>query len=143
MLINGANGGHQTRIEESLNARAKFHRGLLGGTGHIGFQGATARLNSATAFGLERTDGGSNAFFGFREAEINLKFDAAPKLLERDVGGLFQEGPRLAGTCLKFQGNFPGQGLFLLHQTDEFTIGDASGCSFKFLRGMAKGLLDD
>jgi hypothetical protein len=86
MLIDCANSRHKARIEECFNARAKFHGSLLGSPGDIGFQSATARLDSGAGFCFERSNGGSNAFIGFREHEIDLELNAALKLVEGCVG---------------------------------------------------------
>jgi len=52
MLIDGANSGHKTGIEEGFDAGAKFHGGLLASMGDIGFQSArrasmAARLSAS------------------------------------------------------------------------------------------------
>ena len=142
MLIDGTNSGHKTGIEEGFDAGAKFHGGLLASMGDIGFQSAAARLNGGAAFGIERSEGGRGTLYGIGEDEINMNFDATPKLLEGAGGGLLQERVRFAGAGLEFQGDFLGDGLLLLHQTDELTVGDTSGGSFKFFRGVAHGLFD-
>src|SRR5258707_212519 len=38
MLIHGADGGHQTRVQESLHSFAELIRGTLGGAGDVGLQ---------------------------------------------------------------------------------------------------------
>jgi len=142
VLIDGANSGHKTGIEEGFDARAKFHSGLRGSVGDIGFQSAAARLNGGAAIGVERSEGGSGTLYGIGEDEVNMNFDATPKLLEGAGGGLLQERVRFADAGLEFQGDFLGHGLLLLHQTDELTVRDTSGGSFKFFRGVAHGLFD-
>jgi hypothetical protein len=142
MLIDGTNSGHKTGIEEGFDAGAKFHGGLLASMGDIGFQSAAARLNGGAAFGIERSEGGRGTLYGIGEDEINMNFDATPKLLEGAGGGLLQERVRFAGAGLEFQGDFLGHGLLLLHQTNELTVGDTSGGIFKFFRGLAHGLFD-
>jgi len=142
MLIDGANSGYKTGIEEGFDAGAKFHGGLLASMGDIGFQSAAARFNGGAAFGIERSEGGRGALYGISEDEINMNFDATPKLLEGAVGGLLQERVRFAGAGLEFQGDFLGHGLLLLHQTNELTVRDTSGGIFKFFRGLAHGLFD-
>jgi len=115
VLINGANSGHKTGIEEGFDARAKFNSGLFGSAGNIGFQSAAARFHGGAAFGIEGSEGRSDALFGFGEDEINLNFGAASKLLKGAVGSLLQENARFAGAGLEFQGDFLGHGLLLVH----------------------------
>src|SRR6266446_774701 len=90
MLIDGANSGYKTGIEEGFDAGAKFHGGLLASMGDIGFQSAAARFNGGAAFGIERSEGGRGTLYGIGEDEINMNFDATPKLFEGAVGGLLR-----------------------------------------------------
>src|SRR5258707_14573308 len=126
MLIDGANSGHKTGIEEGFDAGAKFHGGLLASVGDIGFQSAAARFNGGAAFGIERSEGGRGTLYGIGEDEINMNFAAKAKLLEGAVGGLLQERVRLAGGGLQFPGNLLGPRLLLLPPTKGLTVGGTS-----------------
>src|SRR6266403_1658028 len=103
MLIDGANGSHQTGIQKGCHAGAKLRHRLLCGTRNISFQGLMMHLASDAIFRVERSKLGSDTFGRFGDDKLILTFETPLELLERAVGRLLNEGTRFAGACLEVQ----------------------------------------
>src|SRR6266404_4126345 len=96
MLIDGANGSHQTGIQEGFHAGAELRHRLLCGTRDFSFQRLVVYLASDAIFRVERSKLGSDTFGRFGDDKLILAFETPLELLERAVGRLLNESTRFA-----------------------------------------------
>src|SRR5260370_42100036 len=106
MLIDGANGSHQTGIQKGFHAGAKLRHRLLCGTRDFSFHGLMVHLASDAIFRFERSKFGTDTFGRFGDDKLILTFETPLELLERAVGRLLNQGTRFAAACIEVKSEF-------------------------------------